>query len=137
MKMQTRLYIDIDGVLLTARDTRPADNAVAFIDFIIENFDCYWLTTHCKGDNRTAIRRLQPYMTKETLAKLSSIKATNWDTLKTEAVDFGSKFFWLEDSPLQYEIKVLKENNCFDRLVIVDLNAKNELLRVIDLLGKV
>lgn len=137
MKTQTRLYIDIDGVLLTARDTRPADNVTEFIDFITENFDCYWLTTHCKGDNRTAIRRLQPYMTKETLAKLSSIKATSWDTLKTEAVDFSSDFYWLDDCPLQCEIRVLKDNNCFDRLIMVDLKAENELLRVIDLLGKV
>jgi len=76
-------------------------------------------------------------MTKETLVKLSSIKATNWDTLKTEAIDFDSKFFWLEDSPLQYEIKVLKKNNCFDRLIMVNLTTENELLRVIDLLGKV
>ncbi len=46
MKTQSRLYIAIDGVLLTAKDARATDHSEEFIDFIIIQYDRYWLTTH-------------------------------------------------------------------------------------------
>ena len=92
-----RLYLDIDGVLLTTKQTRPASNVQEFINFVTSNFDCYWLTTHCKGNNQTVLKYLSEYFNKETLKKFETIKATNWTTLKTEAIDFNSDFFWLED----------------------------------------
>ncbi len=136
MKNKTRLYLDIDGVLLTAKDARPAEHVSEFIEFITASFDCYWLTTHCKGDSLTAIRRLKPYLPEDTLDKLSVVKATSWNTLKTEAIDFVSDFYWLDDCPLHSEKAVLKDRNCFDRLVIVDLNRPSELVRIIDFLSR-
>lgn len=44
--MKTRLYVYIDGVLLTAKDTRAADHSEEFIDFITIHYDRYWLATH-------------------------------------------------------------------------------------------
>ena len=35
------LYIDIDGVLLDYATQAPAKNVSEFIDYIIEEFDCY------------------------------------------------------------------------------------------------
>ena len=126
-----KLYLDIDGVLLTAKQTAPASNVHQFINFVTSNFDCYWLTTHCKGNNQTALKYLEQYFDKTTLAKLEIIKPTNWATLKTEAIDFTSDFFWLEDFPFQSEINILVNKNKKDKLITVDLNKSDELLRLI------
>ena len=122
--------MDIDGVLLTTKQPTQADNAIQFINFITENFECYWLTTHCKGNNQTALKYLEKYFDKPILNKLEKIKTTNWTTLKTEAIDFNSDFFWLEDFPFQSEINILESNNKKDKLITVDLNKTDELLRL-------
>ena len=49
-----KLYLDIDGVLLHTKKPCAAEYAAEFIDYVTANFDCYWLTTHCKGDATTA-----------------------------------------------------------------------------------
>jgi len=135
MSPKKRLYLDIDGVLLTVKQTRPADHSTAFIEFITENFECYWLTTHCKGDARNAIKYLTPYFDEQTLQLLRQVKPANWGTLKTEAIDFSHDFFWLEDYPFNAEKEVLIKNNRLGCLVVVDLNTKDELRRVINVLS--
>ena len=42
-----KAYIDIDGVLLTKQSQIPKYGE-EFIFFLIKNYDCYWLTTHCR-----------------------------------------------------------------------------------------
>ena len=116
-----KLYLDIDGVLLTAKKPRTADHVIPFIDFITTHFDCYWLTTHCMGDTVTAIKYLTQYLDRNTLDQLRKIKPTSWTTLKTEGIDFSSTFFWLDDAPFQSEINVLSKNSALDQLIIVDL----------------
>jgi hypothetical protein len=126
-----KLYIDIDGVLLTKRLTEPADGAAKFIEFITTHFDCYWLTTHCKGQSITAINYLKRYFEGETLELLKTIKPTNWETLKTEALDFTSDFFWLDDYPLNIEEEWMKKHDFHDKLIKVNLMNPNELVNVI------
>ena len=92
-----KLYIDIDGVLLKLRDPHPADYAEEFISYIVEHFDCYWLTTHCKGDTAPTIEYLSEFFTDIVIEKLKFIKPTMWGALKTDAIDFSSEFIWLDD----------------------------------------
>lgn len=134
MSQQKRLYLDIDGVLLTVKQTRPADHSTAFIEFVSGNFDCYWLTTHCKGDVKNVIRYLTPYFDNQTIQLLLQVKPTNWDALKTEAIDFSHDFFWLEDYPFSAEKEVLKKHGRLENLIVVDLNNADELKRVKNLL---
>src|SRR5690348_14168215 len=131
MKLKKRLYLDIDGVLLTVKQTKPADHSAAFIEFILNNFDCYWLTTHCKEGTNNAIRYLTSYFDEQTIQLLKQVKPTNWDTLKTEAIDFSYEFLWLEDYPFNAEKEILIKNNCLGSLVLVELNTKDELKRII------
>ncbi|MCY7362249.1 MAG: hypothetical protein LH629_09320 [Ignavibacteria bacterium] len=112
----------------------PADNAVLFINFIAENFDCYWLTTDCKGNEETALKYLSIFYNKDILDKLRKIKPANWETLKTEAINFTSDFYWLEDFPIQSEIKILTNHNALEKLIVVNLNNLNELTRVVEIL---
>ncbi len=130
------IYIDVDGVLLTIKNTKPAVNSIEFIHYILANFNCYWLTTHCKGDSTPALKYLNQFFDNVIIEKLKTVKTTNWSTLKTEAIDLNSDFFWIEDYPFQAEINILEYNNKKDNLIIVDLNQPNELLRIIELLKK-
>ena len=54
------LYLDIDGVLLDYNTDTYAKGAIELIEYVTSEFDCYWLTTHCKGDTEPAIEYLVP-----------------------------------------------------------------------------
>jgi len=126
-----KLYLDIDGVLLTAKHTRAAEGVDEFVDFVTTHFECYWLTTHCKGESRTALKYLVQFMQSETIKKLEdAVQPTNWDALKTEAIDFESDSYWLDDSPLPVERRILEGNGVSDRLVLIDLERPSELANI-------
>jgi hypothetical protein len=126
-----KLYLDIDGVLLTAKHTRAADGVEEFVAFVTTHFECYWLTTHCKGDSKPALRYLSQFLQPKTIELLQvAVKPTTWDTLKTEAIDFESDFYWLDDNPLQVERTCLESNGVGDRLFLVNLNQPDELATI-------
>lgn len=126
-----KLYLDIDGVLLTSKNAKAADGAIEFIDFALLNFDCYWLTTHCKdGNNRQVMNLLAQYFPNDVVEKLKSVKPTNWGTLKTEGIDFESDFFWVDDYVFETEKKMLEQHMCIKNLILVNLDNHDELLRV-------
>ncbi|MEY4852729.1 MAG: hypothetical protein RIS99_1124 [Bacteroidota bacterium] len=120
------IYLDIDGVILT-RQGKPALHAEEFIEYITTHFQVFWLTTHCKGKPQTAVQYLSTHFGSQTLEHLSKIQPTVWDTLKTEAIDFQSDFFWLEDQPFSSEIKILELHSALPNLINVDLQHIDEL----------
>jgi hypothetical protein len=134
------LYLDIDGVLLGKADPASpkivlANHVEQFLDFALANFDCYWLTTHCKGDAQPVIDYLRPYVSDELVPLLAKIKPTTFDVLKTDAL--RGDFFWLDDSPLAIEITWLRERNLLDRWVEVDTRRRpNDLLAAMEALIK-
>jgi len=126
-----KLYLDIDGVLLTVKHTQAAPGVEAFVDFVTANFECYWLTTHCKGDSAPALQYLARFLPAPTLTKLKhTVRPTNWDTLKTEAIVINTDFYWLDDQPFQAEIACLRAAGAENRLLVVNLNRADELLAV-------
>lgn len=127
------IYIDIDGVLLTTKNTKPAQHSTEFIDFILDNYNCYWLTTYCHGDSKQAIKYLTPYFDRTTLNKLELVKPTIWKTLKTEAIEFATDFFGLTTIHLLPK-NILIAHNCLHKLITVNLNRRKELKRVIDVI---
>ncbi len=129
--MKKKLYLDVDGVLLTTKNTKAAPGSAAFLDVILSNFDCYWLTTHCKdGKVNMVLDRLAKYYPANIIKKLQVIKPTTWNTSKTEGIDFDSDFFWLDDYVFTFEKKILASKGCTDRLLLVDLNRENELMNI-------
>ena len=88
-----KLYLDIDEVLLTRRG-EPANGLVDFLKFATENFDCYWLTTHCDGDTKDVFLYLVGKIPAEAIPFIEKIKPTKFGTFKTEAIDFESGFFF-------------------------------------------
>ena len=130
-----KLYIDIDGVLLTIKKTQQPQYAVEFIDYITSAFDCYWLTSHCKeGNNLHLLQYLSPYYDDKTIDKLKKIKPTSWVNAKIEAIDIHSDFYWLDDYVFQFEKEILEGFSIIDRLIEVNLNYENELKYIKELL---
>lgn len=123
------LYIDIDGVLIGKNKSIP-DGVEEFLKFATTNYECFWLTTHCKGNSATAIKYLSELYSADYLTFWELIKATDWDVLKTEAIDYSREFYWLDDQPLQSEKISLSNNKSLGNLIIVNLNRPNELSRI-------
>lgn len=123
------VYLDIDGVLM-ANETHAAAGADEFLQAILNNYpdSTYWLTTHCwRGENRCT-EVLSPILRPETIALLSKIKPTEWEDLKTDAIDFSQPFLWFDDDLLPDEAKVLAQYNATDNYVPVNLQTQPELL---------
>lgn len=135
--MKKKIYIDIDGVLLDYKTGEPAKHAEELIMFLTSGrYDCYWLTTHCKGDTAPTLQYLSGYFSEKVMKRLSIIKATDWETLKTEAIDLGSDFIWLDDYPFQAEISALDCVHKRTSLCLVNLEREDELLNVIEFIKK-
>ncbi|MGB0429563.1 MAG: hypothetical protein ACPGLV_03755 [Bacteroidia bacterium] len=127
------LYIDIDGVLLT-KSLRIPKNGIEFLEYCVNNFNCYWLTTHCRHNENNAVKYLLQAYPIELKSSLELIKPTNWDSLKTEGIDFTKPFYWLDDYPMQSELRELEKHNVMDAMIKVDLSKSLELKRIISIL---
>lgn len=125
------LYLDIDGVLLNYDTDTYATGSIELIEYITKEFDCYWLTTHCKGDSEPTIEYLSRYFPSDVIEKLRKIKPTYWEDLKTEGIDFDSNFIWLDDYPFQAEQEVLKNFGTSESLYRVNLRNEDELANVL------
>ena len=121
-----KIYLDIDGVLLT-RDHKIPEYGEEFISYLISHHECFWLTTHCRGGENKAIDYLSQFYSGTTLDKLKQVIQTDWMDLKTEAVDFNSEFIWLDDYPFESEKSVLNKHSRLKELIVVDLKREDEL----------
>jgi hypothetical protein len=118
------VYLDIDGVLL-ANDLNAAKHVHEFLEKVTSNHDVFWLTTHCKGDASTAYKRLSLVLEPRTMELLKGVKATNWNTSKTEAIDFSQPFLWFDDDLFYQEKQDLLKHGVLDNWIEVDL-ARDE-----------
>lgn len=115
------LYLDIDGVLL-ANELNLALGAKEFIKYAADNFDVYWLTTHCMdGNPGHAIEYLNRSVDEDLSPWLKKFKPTTWSLKKTEAIDFSKSFLWYDDDCYSEEQKVLKNQGVFNSWIEVDL----------------
>jgi len=133
------LFIDIDGVLLgkcpNTKQPIIANHATELLKVGLKKFDCYWLTTHCKGSAETAVDYLRPYADDEFLSLIQQIRPTNFKTFKIEAL-FGD-FLWIDDQPTAYEFQFLDENNLLDCWLQVNTRQNiNDLTTIMENLQK-
>ena len=116
----TSVYLDIDGTILT-KDGVPAHGATELIQYCVENFDTYWLTTHCKGDAEVTLKHVKRYFPEESHQYLKKIQATNWGAMKTDALNFSEDFIWFDDYLMQVELQVLEDNNAESKHIMINL----------------
>jgi hypothetical protein len=122
-----KLYLDIDGVLLTKQGV-SAPHIVEFLQYAIENFDCYWLTTHCDGDATPAFLYLVGKLPPDAVPYLEKIKPTKWKLWKPEAIDFTQDFYWLDDYAFDGDKKILTKHQALDKLITIDIKADPDQL---------
>lgn len=125
----TNVYLDIDGVLL-ANDLNAANYVHQFLEKVTQSYDTYWLTTHCKGDASTAVKRLSLVFPPETMALIKDIKATDWDLAKTEAINFSKPFLWFDDDLFYEERQELLKYDAIDNWIEVDLRKNPNTLKM-------
>lgn len=123
-----KAYLDIDGVIL-ANNKQITNYAEEFIKYVVDNYDTYWLTTHCKGDSNHTIQLLSRFFRPEIIAYLKKIKPTNWRTWKTEAINFGDEFLWFDDQLFETEKQVLRSKGKFSSWVQINLSSDPDQLR--------
>lgn len=129
--MRQNIYIDIDGVILT-RGGAPALYLDEFLKYILTNYSVFWLTSRCHGDSKYTVKYLSKFLPPYTIDLLGRIKPTNFRLDKTEAIDFGKRFFWLDDDLFASEANTLREHNQYDSWVEVNLiKNPNQLLDLI------
>ncbi|MFZ1626632.1 MAG: hypothetical protein WAT81_02395 [Candidatus Moraniibacteriota bacterium] len=129
----TKLYLDIDGVLLR-KDGTPAEGLVEFLSFVTNTFECYWLTTHCDGDSDQVFLYLVGLVPSEALPFIEKIRPTRFGALKTEGIDFTGPFYWLDDTVFESEQSVLARYGVVESFLHVDINQDPQALRKVEML---
>jgi len=130
-----KIYIDIDGVLIGKLNKNSTETNIAlytkeFLDFCLKNFKCYWLSSFSKsGELSPVVKRFKNYDAFYLLKKIKLIRPLIWNILKTEAIDFNSNFYWIDDRLLKAEKRELQKHNSLDRLIKVDTRVEPEGLK--------
>ena len=122
------VYLDIDGVILT-RGGSPAFHLEKFLKHMLANYSVFWLTSRCHGDSKYTVEYLAKFVPEEVLPLLAKIKPTNFTLDKTEAIDFGSEFYWLDDELFDSEKKALQNRGKFNSWIEVNLIDNPDQLR--------
>lgn len=125
----TNIYLDIDGVLL-ANELNPAKYSDEFIKFVLTKYpdSTYWLTTHCRQKENYTLQLLSRFFNGETLELIKKIKPTEWNILKTDAIDFSKPFLWFDDDLYEGERRELIKHNVLDNWIEVDLKKNENIL---------
>lgn len=111
MNGKTKLYIDINGTLINKKKQCASQHVEEFVDFVLSNYDCYWLSPECCYPIEETKIYLSNFFTPTVVEKLIAIKQTYWTTSKTEAINFNEDFIWLDSYIFGYEREILKRNN--------------------------
>lgn len=126
------IYLDVDGVLLNRG--KPANYLDEFITYLDKNHadNVYWLTTHCKGSTDAVLAYLKQFVDNEvTYQKMTRFKPTEWNTAKTQAVDFSKPFIWFDDNLFYNEKEELAENDASDNMILINLKKYPNTLQTL------
>ena len=143
--MRPLLYLDIDGTLLRRRADisglhnayEIAPDALGFLTWAVEHFECRWLSTRCRaGDAEGAIRAFRhalgvTRLPDEWARVLRVIPAATWSGSKIEGIDLTSPagWFWIDDAPGAADVAVLSDQSVADRLIRINGSDQRALER--------
>jgi len=126
------IYLDIEGVLVD-RYGNSANGVLDFLKYITTHHTVYWLTTHCRTGGNRAVEYLSYKLPAEALTYLEKIKPNDWQTYKTEAIDFSKEFKWFDNNLMEAEKQELLAHNKLESFVLIDLkdnpNQLGDLVR--------
>ena len=122
------IYLDIDGVILTRGGT-PAFHLEKVLKHMLDNYSVYWLTSRCHGDSTYTVDYLSKFVPAEIVPLLKKIKPTNFSLDKTEAIDFNSEFYWLDDELFDSEKNTLRNRGKYNSWIEINLISNPDQLR--------
>lgn len=126
------IYLDIDGVILGMES--PLRDAKKFLKYLLKKHsqNTYWLTTHVKdGENNTNHSLASAYPDKLVNQMYTTFKATDWGTLKTDAIDFSQPFVWFDDTLFTAEKQILEQNGALGSYYKIDPKDKGALKKAL------
>lgn len=115
------IYLDIDGVIRGCAS--PKEDIENFLNYCLSKYpdSVYWLTTHCNHGVNRAPEALQGILSAELVDRLANIvKPTEWEILKTDAIDKDQNFVWFDDNLFESEKRVLDAYNVADGFFRMD-----------------
>ena len=115
MQKIDKIYFDIDGVIRGMAS--PKEDVAALLRYCLDNYPgkIYWLTTHCRGGVNHTDFALRGEFPDDFVDELChKILPTDWDALKTDAIDMDSDFVWFDDNLFETEKAVLEQNYVLD-----------------------
>lgn len=120
--MKPTIYLDIYGVILgDGQNLSPG--ATELIQYAVDHFGVYWLTTFCKGGDASQARQVVAQASDDDLSPyLDKIQPSRWSLAKTEAIDFSQPFLWLDDNCSAIEYMTLRRHNALDSLIKINLH---------------
>jgi hypothetical protein len=141
-----KLYLDIDGLVLRSALLRVwnsgwqvAPLASEFLEWAISFHEPVWLTARDKaGTGEGVVSALSGAMgvTDALIDLASKIPVQGWASTKTNAIDFGSDFLWLDDCPSSEDLIALENRGCVQRWIEINTDIKPSdlarAMRVVD-----
>lgn len=115
MEKVDKIYFDIDGVIRGTAS--PKEDIIALLRYCLDNYPgaVYWLTTHCHHGVNHVNFALSGEFPDEFVDELyAKVLPTDWEALKTEAVDMDSDFVWFDDNLFETEKMILERNYVLD-----------------------
>ena len=128
------LYLDIDGVILRRTGRREfngrtefevAPGAYEFMDWCIERFDCFWLTSRSHEGTYDGIEQAFRFaipttnLPAEVKARIHAIKPAAWPRAKIKGINVSEQFLWLDDDPDNASLEELERLGMSDRWIRV------------------
>ena len=104
------IYFDIDGVLLGTKS--PKKDVIKLLRYCLCKYpnSTYWLTTHCKsGENKTDFVLRDEFPDSLVEQIYNTFLPTDWEVLKTDAIDLDSDFIWFDDNLFESERNILEK----------------------------
>ena len=93
------IYLDIWGTLY--KTASSIEDREQLLDYILEKCpdSTYWLTTYCQyGINRAEDVLAREFPPEFAHKVAERVQVAEWETLKTEGIDFSRPFLWLDDN---------------------------------------
>ncbi|MBQ3353434.1 hypothetical protein IJG89_03825 [Candidatus Saccharibacteria bacterium] len=121
MQKIDKIYFDVDGVLRGTAS--PKEDIIALLRYCLDNYgdSLYWLTTHCKYGVNHAPEALRGELPDDLVNELKDkVHPTDWENLKTEAIDLDSDFIWFDDNLFESEKQILATNYVLDGFFPMD-----------------
>lgn len=143
--MATPLYLGVEGVLIHQNDRAKGARrrfemtqyGLTFLEWVIEGFNCYWLTSldHHGGDHRIrrafAIALGYPTLPSEFDLLFEFVQPTYWENAMVETIPHQSHFYWIASDPDAASLKALERRGLKNRLILSStLDSPDDIARL-------